>query len=102
MSAGQQPTVELANGLLTAAAIQLHTLMSRITDLHLQYSVKRGASGLQALSDGATLSASDAADIVAAYNTLGTIADIYFGRAAQPAAYVFDDALASARGGQAD
>jgi len=98
MTAGQQPTIEQVNGQLTAAALQLHLLMNRITDLHLQFSVKLGAAGLQALGT----SAADAADIVAHWDTLGTVADIYFGRAPQPSAYPFDDALADVRGGQAD
>ena len=101
MTAGQQPTLDLVNNQLTSCAIRLHALMNEIADLHLQYSVKRGATGLQALAQaqGVTLSASDAADIIAGYDQLGTVAAVYLGGAAQSPAYPFADALALVRGG---
>lgn len=94
MTAGQQPTLDLANGLLTSVAVRLHALMNEVADLHLQYSVKLGAAGIEALG----ASAADAADIVAKWDSIGTVAGVYFGTAAADH-FNFDDQLADVRGG---
>jgi len=94
MAAGQPATIELINGQLTQNAVRLHALMSQVSDLHLQVT-KLGPAGLQALGASAT----DAADIQAAWDQISTLAAVYFGTAAQTPAYNFDDALAHVRGG---
>ena len=93
MTAGQPPTLDIINNTLTSVAVQLHGLMAQITELHLQFSVKLGAAGIQALG----ASQADAADIAAKWDMIGTVADTYFGKA--PPDYNFDDALAPVRGG---
>ena len=83
------------NSQLGAVAVAYRNACQQIIDLAAIVNVL-GASGLETLGFTTT----DAPNFVTAANYLQTLAQVYYGTAAQPADFNFDNALAAARGGQ--
>lgn len=74
-------------------AARRRTLELDVTEFH-AYIARLGTGGLEA----AGFTPDDAAEYLRLADVHGTVADIYFGTAAQPGPYDFDDALTALRG----
>ena len=93
---GNQPDLPQLNSLLAQDATSMQSVMVAVIR-RWRYISKVGAAGLQ--GDPWNLPPAKAEEMFAAFNHMATVAQVYFGEAAQPEGFNFDDALALYRGG---
>jgi hypothetical protein len=87
---GDQADPGRVNAQLSSLALQLRNWSGQVIS-QAAYLNKLGAAGLEAMG----YSSDDAADVLARIDYMLTVAQVYKGSAAQPAAYPFEDALCS-------
>ena len=83
------------NGQLGSIAVTLRNACQQAADFFEGVNAL-GTSGLEGLG----FTSGDATAFLAAANYMQTVAAVYYGTAAQPSDFDFDNALAAARGGQ--
>ena len=93
---GYQPDLPQLNAQLTQDAGSMQTIMLMVIR-RWRYIAKIGADGLQ--GPPWNLPPAKATEMFEAFNHMATVAQVYFGEAAQPEPFPFDDALALYRGG---
>jgi hypothetical protein len=94
MAIGYQTTQEQVNAQVGNLALGLRNACRQIINFQ-EWVQKENTAGLEALG----FSADDAQAILTASNYLNTVAALFFGTAAQPSPFDFDDAVASTYGG---
>jgi len=95
MAIGNIPTSDSLNFQLGQLAVALREWAHDVTVFHTAVTTL-GQAGLEGLSQ--PFSDDDAAAFIYAANVLNTVAALYYGTAAQPDAFNFDNALASTWG----
>jgi hypothetical protein len=95
MAVGFQFDQDRANQQLGALAVDLRDLMVRITSYH-QKVTGLGHAGQVALG----FTDADATDLQLRADYINTVAALYYGTAAQPSPFNFDDALSGPRAGR--
>lgn len=93
---GFQPDLNTVNSMLGDAAVTVRDAAARIERIW-SYLEKVGVAGLQA--PPYSLAEADAQALYDKASQMHTLAALYYGAAAQPDPYDFDDALALVRGG---
>lgn len=95
MAVGYQFDQDRANSQLGSLAVQLRDLMVAVTSYH-QKVTGLGHAGQMALG----FTDADATDLQLRADYINTVAALYYGTAAQPTPFNFDDALSGPRAGR--